>query len=238
MPSFPEVILRKKITESTMDDAAAAVKDGYGHGTLCMAEYQRTGRGRLPGRVWENVQAALMFTVILNKDFFHVPYPATQSLALALCRYMEKHLHLAPQIKWPNDVLLSGKKVAGILVETDGPFILAGMGLNLLVGTQKEVVPTITDLYTASGAVLEREEVLRGIVNEMEELGRQPASVEELRQRLAFQGREIGVWLGAPSLSHGVRQGKIVGLQNDGALLLDTGSKEFLPVYSGEIDFS
>ena len=130
---IPGVILHKEETESTMDDARAAVEAGRGHGTVCSAERQRRGRGRMPGRRWENGDAAILFTLILRRDSVRAAYPLTQLLALALCRRLEGAYGVPVRIKWPNDVLADSRKIAGILVETQGEFYLAGIGLNVKV---------------------------------------------------------------------------------------------------------
>ena len=128
---IPGVILHKEETESTMDDARAAVEAGRGHGTVCSADRQRRGRGRMPGRRWENGDAAILFTLILRRDSVRAAYPLTQLLALALCRRLEGAYGVPVRIKWPNDVLADSRKIAGILVETQGEFYLAGIGLNV-----------------------------------------------------------------------------------------------------------
>lgn len=128
---IPGIILHKEETESTMDDARAAVEAGRGHGTVCSADRQRRGRGRMPGRRWENGEAAILFTLILRRDSVSSAYPLTQLLALALCRRLEGAYGVPVRIKWPNDVLADSRKIAGILVETQGEFYLAGIGLNV-----------------------------------------------------------------------------------------------------------
>ena len=130
---IPGIILHKEETESTMDDARAAVETGRGHGTVCSADRQRRGRGRMPGRRWENGDAAILFTLILRRDSVSSAYPLTQLLALALCRRLEGAYGVPVRIKWPNDVLADSRKIAGILVETQGEFYLAGIGLNVEV---------------------------------------------------------------------------------------------------------
>ena len=164
--------------------------------------------------------------------------PPTQTMALALCRHLEKAYSLSPQIKWPNDVLLSGRKVAGILVETMGNFFVVGMGLNLVLGGAiKELRSPAAGLSDYIGRKAEAGVELRGILDELLHLIRQPASIRELKCRLACMNRNVSVLVGHPSKKD-VRHGRIAGLNEDGALLLDRGNGDFFPVYSGEVDFS
>ncbi len=99
-------VLFKKITASTMDDARDAVAQGACHGTVCMAETQSKGRGRIEGRSWVDDGKSLLCTIILEKSKAATPYPPTQLMAFCLCRYLEKSLRLPAGIKWPNDVLV------------------------------------------------------------------------------------------------------------------------------------
>lgn len=235
---LPLRIIRKTETSSTMEDAVTAIREGYGHGTVCLSEHQSAGRGRLSGRRWENTVSSLLFTLVLDKRSFNTSYPPSQTMALALSRYIEKTDSIHPQIKWPNDILLDGKKIAGILVETEGPFFLLGMGLNLVLGkTIGDFRSPIAGLSEFTQRKMEAESELYGICAQLENLICKPAPVQEIECRLAYVGKTVTVHLGDPGQKH-TEHGYIVGLNNDGALLIDTGSNIFLPVYSGEIEFS
>ena len=121
-----------------MEDARQLVRSGAGDNVVCTAARQNRGRGRVPGRIWvDDGEGDLLFTVILRKSRITPRYPLTQLLALTLCRHLENAHGLSPEIKWPNDVYVDGGKISGILVETEGDFYLAGMGLNI----QQRVFP-------------------------------------------------------------------------------------------------
>ncbi len=236
--SIPSAVLRKKISASTMDDAAKAVHTGHGHGTVCMALKQSFGRGRLPGRQWVNGHQSLLFTLIFDQKTHRETYPFTQVMALALCRHLEKAHGLRPQIKWPNDVLLEGHKTAGILVESLDRFYLAGMGLNLVFeGDENDFRLPAAGLSDHIGRRPDTDEELAGILEELNHLINNPARIEDLMSRLAFMNQEVKVRLGDPSRKE-TQQGRVLGLNRDGSLLLTIGRNRLFSVYSGEIDFS
>lgn len=230
-------IVQQKIeTESTMDDLAKILRAGHGHGAVCTARSQRAGRGRLPGRIWQNPSDALMFSVALAADSIKVVYPPTQILALALCRHLEKAHGLEPRIKWPNDVLLAGKKTAGILVEQQDKFYICGIGLNLEAAPE-ELQNKATGLSKHLNPVPKAKEELEGILVELEDLLNNPVSIAEVEKRLAYVGQRIKVKPGIPAHSEEII-GHIAGLNKDGSLLVDKGKGELASIYSGEIDFS
>ncbi len=125
-------------TGSTNDLAARAGDDGLPGGLVIFAESQRAGRGRL-GRPWTSPpRQALLFSVLLRPDTVAVNrWPElTFCAALAVAETAERLIGQPARIKWPNDVLVAGRKVAGILLEahrrqTPG-FVVVGIGVNVL----------------------------------------------------------------------------------------------------------
>lgn len=124
-------------TVSTNTDAFRLAEQGASEGTVVFADTQSGGKGRL-GRRWSSPPGVNLYcSVILRPKI--MPYEAPQLTflsAVAVARAIERSSGLNPQIKWPNDVLLEGKKVAGLLnemsAETDGiNFVILGIGVNL-----------------------------------------------------------------------------------------------------------
>ncbi len=221
-----------------MDDAREAMQNGYGHGTVCLAEKQNAGRGRLQGRQWENGASSLLFTVLLDKKSSVTQYPLTQVFALALCIHLEKTYNLSPQIKWPNDVLVSGYKIAGILIEVEKKYFLAGMGLNLELGSSSAGLRSpAKGISEILGYRVESVVELQGILDEFHQLLEHPAPLSEVIHRLAYKNRKVKVILG-DAVGKQICSGYVAGLNNDGALLLNTGNDTLFPVYSGDFDFS
>lgn len=120
-------------TGSTNADLVAQAAAGAADRTVLVAEVQRAGRGRL-GRTWVAPPGtALLFSVLLRPR----AVPAQRLswvgaiLGLALCRAIESVTGLTPQLKWPNDVLVGGRKVGGILAELAGDAVVVGAGVNV-----------------------------------------------------------------------------------------------------------
>lgn len=119
-------------TDSTMDDARRLLENAAASGTVVVTDYQRRGRGRLPGRAWTaGPGESLLFTLVLAAN--RVPPPATHLplvAGLAVARSLEARYELYSRLKWPNDVLLDGGKVAGVLCQGIPGWYLVGIGVN------------------------------------------------------------------------------------------------------------
>lgn len=141
--------------DSTMDRAHALARpaDGGGsvEGTLVFAARQRKGRGRL-GRTWESPEGGAYFSLILKPTRPPEEIPQL-SLVAGLC--VAKAIHeltgLVPSIRWPNDLLLKERKVAGILVEAKDGAVILGVGIN--VTTDPKLLPDTATSLSACGAV-------------------------------------------------------------------------------------
>lgn len=166
-----------EVTDSTNDDAFAAAAAGAADGTVLVSDVQRAGRGRR-GNSWLSVQGeGLLFSVLVRR---RLPTEGASlvSLAtgLAVRAAVERRLAAAgspakPLLKWPNDVLAGGLKLAGILVESrirrpEDPVTVIGVGLNL--GRLPEEIGSIATSLLALGAPdLDREALLRDILDEL-----------------------------------------------------------------------
>lgn len=119
----------KPSTASTMDDAAIIAANGAPHLAAIMAEKQTAGRGR-QGKVWQTFpQHSLAITFVIRQGRgVQLPLAASLAVHRALSR-----LGYEPAIKWPNDILLNGKKVAGLLVDGLADVHLLGIGLNVRI---------------------------------------------------------------------------------------------------------
>jgi BirA family biotin operon repressor/biotin-[acetyl-CoA-carboxylase] ligase len=122
--------------DSTMDEAQRLEQDGAPHGTVIAADFQRSGRGRLHNRRWESSAGEnLLFTVLLRyKDLSAAPNVITLRTGLAVQRAITKLPIMRSgeiKIKWPNDIMLNGKKICGILTKSDGANVFIGIGVNV-----------------------------------------------------------------------------------------------------------
>jgi len=131
------------VTDSTQDLARAAAERGAPHGSVWVADWQRAGRGR-QGRAWVAPPGTSLLVSVLVRDCRLAPFAQLAASSLALCATLEA-LGLAPRIKWPNDVLLRDRKVAGVLAErvtgAAPPYTILGIGLNVAYGATREVLP-------------------------------------------------------------------------------------------------
>ena len=191
---------------------------------------QTAGRGRL-GRGWDCPKGGLAFS-ILEKD-----PPAKPSLlpllsGVALSKTMEKRGYL-PSIKWPNDVYLSGKKAAGILVEglSEGPktLYIVGIGVNL----NQDAFPSLpgaTSLFLEKKEAVEPEPFLEEFLSAYEETLLDPSSsLAYLREHDFLKGKRITL----NYYGEGI-QGKSLGIDEDGELLLLAPNGDVKKISSGE----
>lgn len=229
---------------STNDEALAWATEGARDFSLVVADEQTTGRGRA-GRKWVTPQGtALAFSLILRPAAAEADSPSlfTGLGALSLLSVLKKR-GLKPQVKWPNDVLLNGKKVAGILVESVWTgnaldTVVLGMGVNALAGSNppdEELLFPATSVETELGRPIEREELLRDILSALM-AWRPKMSTGELvkawEENLSFRGEQVEVWQG----NEEPLTGRVIGLESDGSLRLLTGKRDkIVTVQFGEI---
>jgi BirA family biotin operon repressor/biotin-[acetyl-CoA-carboxylase] ligase len=115
-------------TTSTNDEAKRGAKEGAPHGTVWVSESQTAGRGR-QGRVWTSAPGEnLLFSVLLRLEGSIANRPL---VGLAAGLAVRDAIGLGAQIKWPNDVLVRGKKIAGILAENSDRALVVGIGINV-----------------------------------------------------------------------------------------------------------
>jgi BirA family biotin operon repressor/biotin-[acetyl-CoA-carboxylase] ligase len=156
-------------TGSTNVDVLAAAAAGAPEGLVVIAERQSAGRGRL-GRTWDApARSSLTFSVLLrpaavaaaNRGW--IPLLAGLAVADVLRRVAEVDAHL----KWPNDVLVGERKVAGILAEMSNDAVVVGIGVNVSVRPEELPVPTATSLAIEDAATTDRDPILRAVLREL-----------------------------------------------------------------------
>lgn len=215
---------------STNDEALAAARQGAPSGALFLADLQTQGRGRR-GREWLAPSGAgLWFTVIYrSRQPLALAAPLTLVVGVALREALADSLGLPFQLKWPNDVEIERKKVAGILLETETvsdasgrslqPFAI-GIGLNTHLDLPPEVLPYATSLH-ALGNAPPRERLLVHILRQLAvwlqrfERNGAAAIVSELQKHDALLGEPVRV---------DDTRGVGAGIDSAGRLLIDTGA--------------
>ena len=235
---------------STQIEAAEWAEAGAAAGALVTSDHQREGRGRL-GRAWADEPGRdLALSLVLRprlapEHLGLVPLAA----ALAVAEALDAHAagpagaELAVALKWPNDVLLGGRKVAGVLAETrwracasgsQSPTVLLGLGVNVnRRAFPADLADRATSLYLASGREHDRADILAALLLALEQrLALAPeAIVAEAESRLLSLSRPVQV--GFPGTSRTPLAGTALGLGADGALRLGTPEGE-IRVHAGE----
>ncbi|MFW5714243.1 MAG: biotin--[acetyl-CoA-carboxylase] ligase [Brevefilum sp.] len=228
---------------STNDLALAWAKENAPDWALVLADEQTSGRGRA-GRKWVTQPgSALAMSLVLRPSQAEKMHLArfTAFAALGLIRALAR-FGLRAELKWPNDVLLGGRKVAGVLVEADwqGPrleALVVGLGVNVLPGSvpneDRLRYPAISVQEMYEG-LMDRLELLDGILQELKTLRKHLLSQEFMaawNEALAF--REEWVWFRSPGGEpHLVR---ILGVGLEGELLLERADGEEYSTLAGEI---
>src|SRR5262245_6425907 len=214
------------------------------HGSVIIAEAQTAGRGRL-GRSWHSeAESGLYFSLVLRPKVPPQYAPLfTLGAAVALHHAIERETGLDVDIKWPNDLLVLGKKVCGILAEMQAEFdrvnsLIIGIGLNVNhVSLPAELSDRATSLRIASGKAQSRIECLVEFLEEFENLLSQfdqggPAAIIEPWTRFSSfaSGRRLQVHDGFRMI-----EGVTRGLNASGAIRIETGNGAIEEVYSGDV---
>jgi BirA family biotin operon repressor/biotin-[acetyl-CoA-carboxylase] ligase len=203
----PRVHLR--VADSTNERARALAMAGAPHGTLVTADEQTAGRGR-QGRSWTAPpRSAVLMSVVLRELNDVLPLAA----AVAVC----ESLPLEASIKWPNDVWIEGRKVAGILVEARPQEGWAVLGIGLNVTTTEFPAELSATSLALAGAAATVEEALAALLAALDEWLARPAEevLTAWRERDALRGRTVR-W------ADGTAEGTAAGVSETGSLLVDT----------------
>lgn len=243
-------IIRLEKTESSNLVALELGEKGAASGTVVVAESQTAGRGRL-NRTWHSPPGTgLYFSIILRPHLKTVDLPKiTLASGLALCKAIESETALFPKIKWPNDLLLDGRKFGGILTETgvvsnSGPgsksLVVVGVGLNLYPpenGFIAELLERATTLSETASGDLAAEKLLEACVTAIEkevqrlEKGDFQKILLEWSERDAVYGKRL-TWVTPKGEAI---QGFSLGLDANGLLRVKDGDGVVHAVISGDV---
>lgn len=227
-------------TLSTQDVARAEAERGTPEGTLVLAEEQTAGRGRL-GRTWVSPAGAnLYLTLVMRPPAAHLRWLSIIA-PLAVAQAVEETTGLSPRIKWPNDLLLAGRKLCGVLIESElsggePRYALVGIGLNvnLKVEALPEIAQIATSLRRELGREVPREEVLAALLNRFEalygEAQRGRTVYEGWRSRLETLGRQVRVTFGDQR-----EEGLAEDVDPQGRLILRRADGSRIALEAGEV---
>jgi BirA family biotin operon repressor/biotin-[acetyl-CoA-carboxylase] ligase len=228
-------------TASTNDDAKLAAREGAPSGAAFVADTQTSGRGRL-GRTWHSPAGENLYvSFVLRPSLSPASMPlVTLAAGLAVADAVAPLVpHCGVSLKWPNDVLIDDKKVAGILAEAQlgqsAPFIVLGIGVNVRTTSfPEEIASRATSLALAGATSLDRGTLLVdlavALVARLEALksGGAQAIVSELARRDALRGRAVTID-GVPATA--------LGIADDGALRVRRADGSEETIVAGEVRF-
>ncbi|MFC4784177.1 biotin--[acetyl-CoA-carboxylase] ligase [Nocardioides sp. MAHUQ-72] len=225
---------------STNAVVAARARAGAGEGLVVVAEHQTSGRGRLD-RTWETpARAALTFSVLLCPEVEPTEWPWLPLMTgYAVARAL-REVGVAAEVKWPNDVLVGERKVAGILVErvetAAGPAAVVGVGINVSTTREELPIEAATSLALEAGATPDRTEVLLLVLGALREeydawrAGGSATLHAAYLRACATVGREVRVGLpGGGSLT-----GRATRVDAGGRLVVD-GPEGEVAVGAGDV---
>jgi BirA family biotin operon repressor/biotin-[acetyl-CoA-carboxylase] ligase len=232
-------------TTSTNDVIEKLARDGVREGAVVFAESQTRGRGRL-GRKWVSpARKGLWFSVLLRPGLR--AQDATQltvASATALRRAIQSKTGLQPEIKWPNDLLLGGRKVAGILTELNGEldrikYVILGIGVDVNLNASEfpaELRKVATSLKAELGKPISRADLAVSILRELDAdydrigAGKFAVVADEWEKQCATIGQEVVIQAGERRI-----RGRAESLGEDGALLLRTEHGHLERVVAGDV---
>lgn len=232
-------------TNSTNDIVEKLARDGVKEGAVVFAEAQTRGRGRL-GRKWLSpARRGLWFSVLLRPDLR--PQAATQltvAAATALCRAIRAQTELTPQVKWPNDILINGRKVAGVLTELAAEIdhvkhLILGIGVDVNLTASEfpaELKKVATSLKIESGRHLNRLDLAAAILRELDadyqriQRGRFAEVADEWEEQCITLGHRVRIHIGNREIT-----GRAEALDDDGALLVRTEHGHLERIIGGDV---
>ena len=217
---------------STMDEAARLGEGDTEEGAVVVAEIQSAGRGR-QGRSWVSQPGNLLVSVLFRPTLEALPFISIIG-GIAAARAVRKVTGLEPKIKWPNDLLIGGRKAAGILAESaiSGDtvwYAVLGVGMNVSLDTaqDEQISAFATSVNAAAGREVPREDLLRQFLMDLDALylalGQGKSPIEEWQDLLETTGRRLVATWGNDTftgVAEGTDQmGNLLLRQDDGSLL-------------------
>ena len=224
---------------STMDIARKIANEGAEEGTVVVADEQTQGRARM-GRPWINPTGVIAVSIILRPEMSQL-LSLTMVASLATSHCVEQVTGLKTAIKWPNDVLINGKKISGILTESalrgqsvDWAVIGIGINANMNPENYPEIAEIATSLSVELGEKVSHLDVLLHLLHELEKsylaLRNGESVYEEWQRRLETLGKTVQVKTGDD-----VVEGYAESVDSDGSLMLRRLDGSLIRLATGEV---
>lgn len=232
---------------STQDYAKHLAQNGCPEGTTVIAERQTCGRGRL-GRKWESPPGGLYFSIVLRPPLSLLEATRIPLVAgVVLARALEQYAAVQPRLKWPNDILIAGRKAAGILSEMSAEmellhWVVLGIGINIDAKPSdfpKEIGSIATSLRPGESDAVDRVRLFQDILFQLEDSlarfqveGFEPFLMlwTEMNDTL---GRDVRIADGREMI-----EGRALEIDADGALVLECRDGSKRRVTTGEVFFN
>lgn len=233
-----------KSIKSTMDYAKKLAEVGEPEGTVVIADYQSQGRGRF-GRIWKSEPGVnILMSIILRPT---IPLEKLGILsfltAISVSEAIEKNTNVKVTTKWPNDLLINGKKFCGILMEASitadkGDFVILGIGINVNQDQfPKEIQDHATSLSLATRKVYNRTTIVQDILQALEtnyvELNKNKnfnSIIERWKKRCDMLNREITLIHAGKTIT-----GKAIDVDERGLLMLELENSNIIKLSSGDV---
>ena len=220
------------VTGSTQNDLAVKVRSGYSReGDVLVAEYQSAGRGRMDRSFVAPQQAAILLSFFISplrqsEDWGWLPLLAGQAVSAAIDS--QCNLSHVPKLKWPNDIVIDEKKVAGILSERvntpEGAGAIIGIGINVDLRQEELPISTATSLYLQGCIDCNREDLIVAVLQSFtEHLKRWESKDNELMQEYEARSATINQRVRIESPTGALWQTTAIGIHPSGALILANG---------------
>jgi BirA family transcriptional regulator, biotin operon repressor / biotin---[acetyl-CoA-carboxylase] ligase len=241
---FSDKIIIHSSLSSTNNSAKELYTKGAAHGTVIMAEEQTAGRGRMERKWFSPPCKNILISLLLKPDMKpENVYDLTLALAVSGIEAIKDSCNLFAMIKWPNDIYLNNKKLAGILTEFSirgerPAYVILGMGMNVNWCPDEEsgLLFASTSLINETGVPVSRNRLVAEILKRFECLYNDILNerMEEFIIRcngLSFlTGKMVSVDTGDEIIS-----GKAVGIDKDGGLFIETGSEKTIKILNGDV---
>ena len=234
-------------TPSTNDEAKGLARQGAPEGTVVLAEHQTQGRGR-QGRTFVSPAGVGIYLSLLVRPLIEAARlpQLTLLVAVATAEALSEVSALPVGLKWPNDVEIHGKKLAGILTEAvvgveASPVVIIGIGINVNTSLQQFPPPLrqhVTSLALAAGHPFSRSQLIATLLRHLDRLYHtfQQGDMSFILERWLHYGWIVGRRVRFYQTA-GTGEGIVVGLDRDGALLVQTPGNVPQRLVSGEVIF-
>lgn len=223
-----EVIRYKQIT-STNSKAKSLADRNASEWTVVVSDTQTKGKGRA-GRTWKSPKGGLWFSVILRPRTNAEQIPILQFLvANGLREAVDRATGVSTKVKWPNDLVVSGKKLAGILIETkietrQVAYAVIGIGLNVNL-IQKQLPKEATSILAQTGRRFDLAEtldlILASLVKHYQKLWDMDMIMKDWWDHCAHRLRQVRI-----QTKTGIVIGNCIGVNRDGSIVIRTGRRD------------